>query len=242
MIKGKLFLVIVVILAYSCAYNQNILRIRVSLITPIKIVEGAGIIDTIPVYINYLKGYTVYELSVRETLEDEYNLIYDSLKFEYYVFNNKKSYGYLLKNLSDTFGSPIKRDSILPRRGFDEGRGDANIDTQPGVISVKKVKDSVGILINRYIFDSEKYDSVYICFDKKLVDVPFSFSKIQDAKYQSKMYAGYVFLKHEKNYDLNSKLNGFFINRFEMTRVPVENERELLKLIARLKKKENTER
>jgi len=178
-------------------------------------------------YVSYFKQYVLYELPYHKTHEINNELVYDSVKFEYFILNSKRDYGYLIKSENDSFSHfNIRKDSILNTRAYFYFDTLKKEDLFREMTMKKEDKISVGKEkeIHKYIFDHYFYDSAYFYFDKSLKQIKFSFSKSLDSTYDSKLYKMQMFIKHNKSQDTISALKDFYINSFEIIKEPVSEE------------------
>lgn len=188
---------------------------------PIRIVDGKEIVSNIVFYVNYYTGYTVYELPYHETYEVDYKLIYDSLKYEYFVCNNRSDIGYLFKGTADSSFRKLSKDSILFSRAY--GRMDDFADVLKGMktLHVKREETGRQTFVCRYAFDDATYDSAYMYYDRSLRGIPFSFSRTLDSAYNSKLVQMELFLRHP--IDFMPGHIDFYKNRLLIEEVPTSN-------------------
>ncbi len=217
--------------------EKKIVRIAVSLTSPIKIENNVPISDTNTFYINYLEGYRIYEFPRHIVFEDSSKIIYDSIKYNFFVYDTSKKYGYLIKEIDSSLVTKVNADSILKSSGFEGGKGNLFKVNQKDFKRVTKYKDNV--IEEVYISNdlSGSVDSTLIYFDKGLNDIPFSWSSILDKKYNSKLYKIEIYLNHkqpEKSVKLSEK---FFVNTIAFKRDTQVNNQKVRNLFERYKLK-----
>ena len=217
----KLIILILVLFLFSCKHfyknEQIVSRIKVSFKMPIQIKEGISYGDTINIYACYFKNYTIFELPHHETLQNEKALLYDSVKYDYLIYNNSSKNGFLLKNINDGFINEINVDSILKIQAFYGGNGNVINILDKETKSVKMVSSFNGKEVYRYITNNvDIYDSMYVICDKKMIDIKFSFSSRIDSLYNSKFNEFIMFLKYDTLSNKNKK--DFFTNRLEVVK------------------------
>ena len=153
----------------------------------------------VPVFfISYYDSYKLYELPYHLTQEVDNALIYDSVKYDYFVHNIKNSFGFLLKALNDSFVKKFRTDSILLRsyNGGNSLNGD--------ILSRLKITNSIVLnadsekLIYKYIVEDKMYDSVYLYYNKNLKDIELALSSYRDSVVNSKLYKVQFFIKKGK--------------------------------------------
>ena len=199
---------------------------------PLQVIEGKGVGDSIDIYASSSGKYRIYELPRHETLDSNGIFIYDSLKYEYIIYNSEKDFGYLLKNLNDLFNKRINKDSILKKRAFNAGDGKQIISDSMNLKEPFQIIATANYRIDRYFFKSGIYDSAYFIYDKNLNDFPFSWSYKLDEKYGLKFCKLLLFIKHDTT-GLNSNLKEFYRNSYEIEKDTSKNEEELKQLIDR---------
>lgn len=226
----KMIFIIVALVLIFCAcavsnklFEDNITKIKVTTKIAGRIVEDHGETIVIEFYISYYKQYAIFELPYHVTSEVDNVLIYDSTKYDYFVCSLNNKTGYLLKNPTDSFGKKIEGDSILKNRAYGGGGTDTFRLEGLTIKSIKKLNSDSSI-IYRYLYnDNSFYDSAYLHLDKKLKGISFSFDKSLDSINDSKLSKIQLFLKHGGSQD-NPNLKDFYINSFEIAKVPSGND------------------
>ena len=205
----------------SKMHTEMIRRIKYTFKMPDKIIENKGMGDTVIFYVSYQGDLIVYELPYRTASVDNGILMYDSLKYEYFIFNRKDSFGYSLKNISDTFLYKKKIDSMLKGRGADQGKGNYDVLKEMKKDSFSEIYNNGSKKIYKYLIADNHTDSSYYYFDNDLIDIEFSFSRQLDSVYNSKLYKMEVFVKHDDSLSkANPALTHFFITSCEIIRDP----------------------
>lgn len=207
----------------------------VSTKSPDRIIDNHGESFIHDFYISYYDQFIIYELPYHKTHEIDNKLIYDSLKYEFFICNSKNKQGYLLKNSTDSFNKRMIGDSILTSRAY--GGEAAGVDfSSTKIKTISKINNS-SILIYKYVFDNEYYDSAYFHYNKELKDIKFSLDKSLDSSNNSKLFKIEFFIKHDSA-AASLNLKDFYINRFEIKKVPSANEQGLRDLFERFIKDE----
>jgi hypothetical protein len=236
MIKWISGLIIIFILFCSCIKSNkklrgNITRIKVTYVSPDRVIENKGVSFISEFYISYWGKYTIYELPYHITNEIDNVLIYDSTKYEFFICKKNKTTGYLLKNLNDSFAKKIAGDSIIATRAMAGGDGNQFGFTDIEIKSINKLSD-VEPVTYRYLFDSAFYDSAYLSYKNELKNIEFSLSKTLDSTYNSKLCKIQLFIKHD-TLGILPNLKDFYINSFEISDAPSKNEQALKDLFER---------
>jgi len=230
------------ILCITCIVNKkrlenDITRIRVTTKIPEKIVDEKGQTIVIDFYVSYYRQYMIYELPYHKTFEINNRLIYDSIKYQFFICNTKKN-GYLIKSPVDTFTRRIIGDSILLANAYGGSGWDTlDIFRELKISNITKLSGNDKKIIYKYTFQNEFYDSAYFYYNRDLKDIKFSFSKKLDAANNSKLNKVELFLKHDAN-NTPPQLKDFYVNSLEIAKAPGENEQELKNLFERFVKDE----
>jgi len=199
---------------------------------PLQIIEGKGVVDSIDIYASFSGKYRIYELPRHETLDSNGIFIYDSLKYEYVIYNSENNLGYLLKNLSDPFNKKINKDSILKKRAFNAGDGNQIVLDSMNLKEPLQVIATTDYHIDRYLFKSGTYDSAYFIYNRDLNNFPFSWSYKLDEKYGLKFCKLLLFIKHD-TIGLNPNLKDFYRISYEIKRDTSKNEEQLKQVFDR---------
>ncbi len=228
------------LLCFSCCTSiKKIDRIKFSFIIPLEIAGGNCKKEKIEFYVSYLDNYIIYELPFHITNAENNILQYDSIKYEYLIFNKNEKIGYLLKSITDTFKIVSNIDSILKERGFNGGKGDYDIFDNLEILNKKILLDKGNKKLFRYIFKNDYYDSAYVYFDKGLKKVSFSLSKSLDSVNESKLVKLQYFLKKDTATMKSDCEKDFFSNIFEISEEKSENTKALNDLYERFRKNAN---
>jgi hypothetical protein len=232
----------VINLALSCVVNKQnsgntITRIMVSYISPDRVINNKGESFIYDFYISYYRQYRLYELPYHKTLEIDNRLIYDSTKFDFFIYNTTNKFGYLLKGPTDSFKVKMSSDSILKLRALGGTWDIADFFKEVKNKSLCKLTDINESEVYRYIFENEFYDSAYFYYKKDLKNIEFSISKTLDSSYDSKLYRVQHFIKHN-GASITPALKDFYINSIEFDKKPAANENEIKALFERFIKEE----
>ncbi len=234
MVKICPIILSVVTTLFSCLgssknLKRNIIRIEVTTRSPDRIVDNRGETFVHDFYISYYGQYLLYELPYHKTYEINNEVIYDSVKYEFFICNHDTKAGYLLKNIGDSLKIKIKGDSILRTRAY-YGSGDmTDAFAELKIKALDKLRIINAETIYKYTFDNNFYDSAYFYYCKDLTDIEFSFSRLLDSMYNSKLCKIQLFIKKDSSIT-SPELKGFFINSFEIRKTPVTNEGEIKNL------------
>lgn len=235
---GRLLVIIPGIgILISCLINNegsvdNITRISVFTKSPVRIINNQPESLVIEFYISYFGKYRVYELPYHKTYQINDKLIYDSIKYEYFIYNTNENTGYLLKRTSDTFRTRICSDSILKARAYGGVSDIVDLSRGVKIKTIDERRDKGKIFFCRYLFENDFYDSAYFYYNKDFGDIEFSLSKTLDSTYASKLVKADFFIRHTNN-EGKSGLENFYVNTIEIRKVPSENPDEIKNLITR---------
>lgn len=222
------FIVILTVSLSACYVIQpviNVNRIKAKFCTPIQIINNKTIGDTISVFFSTYKNYRIIELPYHVTLENATQLIYDSVKYEYLIEDINKKYGYLVKNYKDIFLKINNKDSILERafKGLDGNFFDFELLK---LYDKRIIKRSKNKFILKYLTHDKFYDSIYLYFDKDLINYNFSISNKLDSINNSKFYKLELFIKNDSLKKLYPMFKEFFINSLEVSTNENDNDKE----------------
>lgn len=242
MIKATLEILMAFVILFVETSNKwkgnHIIRIKVTTISPDRIVDNKGVSFFNQFYISYYDRCRIYELPYHKTYEIDNRLIYDSVKYEFFICTADNNLGYLLKEPSDSFSIKIKGDSILNTRAYGgDGLTKGDLFKELKIESTKKVIEDNEKLLYRYTFINQVYDSAYFYYNSYLKDIKFSFSRPLDSTNNSKLNKIELFIKHNGP-NTPAQLKAFYINSFEISIAPSENEQELKNLFERFIKQE----
>lgn len=218
-----IFIVLIVWAISLCSDNAVISgqlgnRILISTKMPIRIVDGKAEFSIIDFYVNYLNGYIIYELPYHKTYQINDHLVYDSVKYEYFICESNGKTGRLFKNIGDSFGVRIAADSIVKSRAYGGVWDMADVFKEVVIKTIDVKKGKGDNFYCRYIFENSCYDSAYFYYDKGLRGIPFSLSKSLDSVYNSKLVQVDFFIEHDIKLTPSS-LEGFYVNSISIKRV-----------------------
>lgn len=238
----KYALIIIFTLVYSCVTSnkkseKEIVRCNVVTKIPEKIIENHGEMLVIDFFVSYYNQYVLYELPYHKTYEIDNKLIYDSLKYEFFIYNSNNEYGYCLKNQNDSFVLRVNKDSVLKARAYGGNVEIEAIFKEVKIKSLNNLNNDGQTCIYKYEFDNDFYDSAYFHYDTALKEIRFSLSKSFDSANNSKLYKVQLFLKQDRS-AAALNLKDFYINSFEIRKAKSKNEIVLKRLFDRFIKEE----
>jgi hypothetical protein len=221
----------------------NLKRIQYSLTMP-SIINGYYAVDTAPKVYRIIDAgdCVLYELPHFESFEENEidsngqikAVAYkDTFYFDLFVFRKTDSYGYMVKNLADSFCNRKKIDSVIGVRTFKD-LDVANM-LQMGANFDQVVKQSKNVFIRKYVAKDTAYDSLYYYFDNRLKTIAYSISPRLDSSFHSKVYKLEGLLKKD------TSARGTYLNRykkivFQLSEIEVPNQKEFTNFFARFKK------
>jgi hypothetical protein len=227
----RLRLVTISLILFFCAYAitrksapGKITKIKVTSNFPLKYLDNHVEIVDLAFYVNYYKGYEIYELPYHTTGEINGKLIYDSLKYDLFIRKANADSGIHLKALQESFGAKIDLRKVLKERALQ------NMDILDS-FKVMKIKNEQEVktdsnVVHLFELDNQYYDSAKFFYNNGLNDIKFTFSSILDSVNSSKLYKFQYYFK-----DLSTIT-------FEILKVPVTNEQELKNLFESFIKQE----
>jgi hypothetical protein len=196
-----------------------------------------GMVDERPAMERVIDGgdCMLYEIDRMYAYFEENVLIRDTVYCDLFAYQKSKPYGYKLSTLSDTFGRSLPVDSMLKKHTV---KFEADISTElinTALASAEQLDENR--MVKRYAVSHKGYDSAYYYYDRRLMDIPYSFSPIYDSIHQSKLYKIELLVKKaQRVHDITGK--DFKWNILEMGTAPVESEQTLDSFFARLRKHE----
>jgi hypothetical protein len=223
--KG-LRLVSISLILFFCAYAitskpapGKITKIKVTSNFPLKYIDNHVEIVDLAFYISSYEGYEVYELPYHKTSEINGRLIYDSLKYEFFIHKANSDFGINLKALYDTLGAKTNIRKVLNERGLQ------NVNTLDSfkmmrVKSEHKIKTDSNV-VHLFELENQYYDSAKFFYNSSLNDIKFTFSSTLDSINKSKLYKIQYFFK-----DLSTVT-------FEISKVAITNQQDLKNLFER---------
>lgn len=237
----KVFIIPSIIGLLYCCFNLKIkskkensfIRLNFSYISPDKILDTTTYSFSTSVFISYYCDYRLYELPYHKSEEVDNVLLYDSIKYDYFVHNINEEDGFFLKNMNDSFKIRYRTDSILLRT-FNRGKKyEADFLSEIKIVKSDTIFASKQELVYRYVLNDKTYDSVYLYYDAGLKNIDFSFSVYRDSITNSKLYKERWFLKNPTTAPYIPE--NFYENVAEIKLAPAANEKELISLIERFK-------
>lgn len=222
------------LLASKAPKKSKYQKVQFSITIPSVRPYSNGFIVVKPVTENVIsgEGCVIHEMEHFETFEEDGVLVKDTTYYDMYVYQKGKPYGYLLKSFSDSFQRRIPLDSIIGVRTFkitDVAHGIKNT-TLGEVIQIDANR-----MVRKYAVDNDGYDSAYYYYDKRLVDIGYSYSPTFDSMYQSKLCkVEFILKKQMRERDATGK--DFRMHTVEIALLEVDNEPVLDTFFARLKK------
>lgn len=208
-------------------------KVRFSMTIPSVRPYSNGFIVVKPVTENVISGQgcVIHEVEHYETFEENGVLVKDTTYYDMYVYQKGKPYGFMVKSFNDSFQRRIPMDSIIGVRTIritDIAHGIKNT-TLGEVIQIDANR-----MVRKYAVDDAGYDSAYYYYDKRLVDIGYSYSPTFDSMYQSKLCKiEFVLKKQMRERDATGK--DFKMNSVELERLEVDNEAALDSFFTRLK-------
>lgn len=212
------------------------IRLNFSYKSPDKIIDTNTYSFSTSVFISYYGDYRLYELPYNKSEEMDNVLLFDSVKYDYFVHNINERYGCFLKDLNDSFKIRYRTDSILLRTYNGGKKYEADFMAEVKIIKSDTIFPNQQEQIYKYVLNDKVYDSVYLYYDTRLKNIDFSFSVYRDSITNSKLYKTRWFLKNPKTASYIPK--NFYENVGEVKLAPATNMQVLIKLIERYKKAE----
>jgi hypothetical protein len=238
MIKGYIVIISSLFFIYSCGINKkqskkDIIKIMVTTTIPEKISGDHVEINTLDFYISYCDQYILYELPYHKTYAINNRMVYDSIKYDFFIYNANDNFGYCLKSINDSFKIKINSDSILKERAYGGNLDIDNIFKEIKIKSLSKLDSTDTTVTFRYVFNHKPYDSAYFFYNGNLKDVRFSLSKSLDSFYNSKLYKVQLFIKNDNASAFPNQSN-FYVNSFEIKKLRIKKNTEIRGLFERL--------
>lgn len=141
------------------------------------------------VYFYSLGKYEMYVLPIRHLLQVEGNYKETDKTYEYFTYKKGDLYGSYTITLNDSVNKKYLVDSLRKSKGFYGVEMEKLLDSS---YFVNETMDKYGILIKKYIYNSSNtenaFDTIYMYFNHKLKNIPFSFSKVLDSTIDSKLF------------------------------------------------------
>lgn len=231
--KSTLYLTVVIVIFYSCIplkkqadtfktnyYLQSVMKYNDSIFR-----------DKFNFYITYQEQFIIYEFPYYKTFEENYIPIYDSLKYEYFICDSSKNYGYMFQDFYDSIGILKNRDSLLKAKGL-VGHELSKLKDISKVTRESESSASDEVIHKFYTADS-LIDSCYFYYNVNMQDAHFSFSRTLDSTYHSKLYKVIFFYKKGifSPKEDTSKFDGVIM---EIKKVPITNLEEMKILITKV--------
>jgi hypothetical protein len=240
--KIKLFVIAaIIIVSLGCVMfkaNNGPKYSKVELTFLMPYMVTPTLIDTMPEIrrVLYAGDYLLYEISSRQIGFDSV-LMYDTLLYTYYVHKKNEQYGYTFSSLADTAkGKKINVDSVITSAGLKPYPLSPGYNIGSYTRSIKK-DDGDMVYVYYAGGDSSRIDSVYYYLNKKYTGLKYVFSAHFDSFFNSKLYKMEL-LSIPYTGENAAYVNRFRMLRFEMTPIPITNEKELDAFFERYKKME----
>lgn len=216
--------------------QTNYRKVSVNYILPEKIRPDFVNIAKIGFNVVYADGYRIYELKNRKTIKeiigDSLAKITDTVLYDFFAYKLGSSKGYLLNNLSDSFGKAFSVDSLLTNRALYTMRLDSLL---PYATLVRTYQAENHDMVQVYKpVENNYFDTVYYHYSSSKKDIPFSLSEKLDAAHQSKLYKMRV-LNRKDTSQYADYINQFRWITIELSEEPVTNKQELDSFFARFR-------
>lgn len=176
------------------------------------------------------KNFVLYELPFSESYQIEDSVVSDTMRYEYFVFKKQEKYGYLVKNLNDSFKKNMKTevDSVLTQRAFYHFSLDSLLSLKNNLYYIEKNND-VSFRI-KYPVPNIETDSIFAYFDVRYKGMKYSLAKELDASFKSKLYKTEFWLNRKGQTWLRADQ---LVASHEIKEDTVYNEREVLDFFTR---------
>lgn len=237
-----------VILFYTCSGQSNnvkkplIKRVRIAVNMVNSVYNGKGYFNNIDFFINYYKDYSIYEIPYHQQYQINDKLLYDSIKYNYIVFNNLTNSGYFLKSSTDSFTTRINADSMIKEKmfhGYDFYTAIRNKDSAEVMYNSTAASKSVNQEVVKYRLPNNQFsDSMVYYYDKSYNDIPFSFSPYLDSLYGKKLQKVEIFQKYDPKETPND-LRIYYKNYFTIIKVPAVDKADVFALFEKFIKIES---
>jgi hypothetical protein len=223
-----------IVLAPAKEQKPKYRKIFFSMTIPGILPYGNGEVDERPSIQNTIDGgdCTIYEFTHREFFSEEGVFIRDTTYFDIFVHQKGAKYGYMLRSLTDSFTKRIAVDSIVGVRTLvfaDIGK------TLKATILAQTIYPNQYEMVRKYAVDDAIYDSATYYYDKRLMDIPYSYSPTLDSQYQSKLHKVELILKKDKR-ERDATGKDFRMNTVSLGVSPVESEQALDSFFVRFKR------
>jgi hypothetical protein len=234
-------LIVITVMGAACMFfapqrqKPRYRKIWVSLMVPGPTPNSKGMVVDRPEIGRIVDGgdCILYEMEHLHTFFDAKGLfIKDTVYYDLFAQAKGRPLGYMATSLGGTFNGPYRADSLLRERFFTfKDVSKRLINTGPG--SAERLDGDR--LVQRYAVADKKYDSAYYYYDRRLMDIPYSFSPVYDSIHQSKLYKIELLVKKaQRAADVTGK--DFKWNMLELGTAPVESEQALDSFFARFRK------
>ena len=232
--KKLCFVFISAVLLYGCLPGKKSMQSNNDKInfffTYVMKINGVVARDTFNMYITQVDKYITYEIPYHLTSEIDNILIYDSLKYEFFIYDSTKNYGYLFRNLTDTLAKQIIKDSLLKSRAM----MDIEMSSVEKIFKITSNSETINgnEIIHKYYILDTLTDSSYYYYKPHINNNRFSLSRILDSRYNSQLYKIILFYKKGIFSDKDS---GIFDGlKMEIKKVPLTNLAQMKILIAKI--------
>jgi hypothetical protein len=232
----------------SCSGQNNkvkkplIKRIHIAVNMVNSVYDGKGYFNNIDFYINYYKNYSIYEIPYHQQYQLNDKLLYDSVKYNYIIFNNSTKSGYFLKSSTDSFTNRINADSMIQEKmfhGYDFYTAIKNKDSAAIMSHHTTASKFVNKEVVKYRLPNNPFsDSIIYCYDKSYNDIPFSFSPYLDSVYGKKLQKIEIFQKYDPK-ETPVDLRIYYKNHFTIIKMPAVDKSDMVDLFEKFIKTES---
>lgn len=224
---------------YTCSGQNNnapkpvIKRIQIAVDIVNSVYNGKGYFNNIDFFVNYYKEYSIYEIPYHKQYQFNDKILYDSIKYNYIIFNTVTNAGYFLKSITDSFTIRINADSMIKEKmfqGYDFYAAIKNKDSAEVMYNNTTASEFANQEIVKYrLLNNQVSDSIIYYYDKSYNDIPFSFSPYLDSLYGKKLQKVEIFHKYDPK-KTPDDLKIYYKNYFTITKVPADNESDIFAL------------
>ena len=253
-VKTKLFLLIPIILLlfYNCTSVRKIkreMKYKARVTTEFPEMGFDSVISMFydTVYATQIGKYIVHELPEHVSLTNYQpeiskrdstvriieTLIYDSIRYQFFICDTSKSYGYNFKNWTDSIGEKKDKKNFLLHRTRLLSNNINLSEPDEKFIKSKSIITIGDEIVYKYMLSGDPIDSCKFYFSNKLKG-DFSFSKKLDAAANSRLYKKVSFFKPDYTYYL--KDSNYY--KLELESFPVNNIKEMEFMIKKIETKE----
>lgn len=204
--------------------GNNYTRIKIIYKSPDYIMNDKEHWFEVEKFITYNSDYTICELPYNKFYTVNDSLVYDSLKYEYFICNEMNRTGFLLNKITDSLTNKISADSILKTRVYNGNVDIADSLKTMGKATILREKISENkFLIKYYFLEHHFYDSAYFYYSNELRNIKYTISKSLDSINNAKLIKVQYFIKHDES-KTPEKFKNFYINSLEIQNAPAPDE------------------